>query len=829
MKLEELQNLYLATTNECSKFSATKALKERRVELDEIEKMTVVYFRTPFSTQSYEEEKPEGIFFVQKYDQLLLEKDFINFVLSHNNEDFLLLYDGYGDATYIRAFVESKENDLRVTFFGNYNGTGHLHKIAQIKNKFGTAEFEEPETFDKQITINMERNSFEIKIDKLPSRDSYYSDYQRVREFLVFNAEDRKLNLKTIMNNNLQLPGQTRILVEEGYGCYISFVVETGERATASTTERYGLNKDEFHSYYGGSGTSYFHEDDVFTGPNLSPETMERITNHITTILKNGGGVKEKFNRYSYDGTPVMTYSMIVIDNPIDSTNKRRPTYHWIKGFYNVGAIDIVELMRGELLIKDMTPINAYYLNAKNGKYCKISHALFGNIKSMMMDNDLVVDPVSLQEWTEEKSLHPELLKAIADYSARTGDKIDLLKIKLFNRIPFGSLFLEQLIKCDYAKLSIELAELITERADNMNYVCSNLGDILPDCKPEETSLGKVLNMSKPCYDLLFNESKTGTKQLNSFLTAYKAIRVFVPDGVLNKERQKLIQYYTELTNMDLNEYSCGTGRKLDIINYPEEIKSIYKMINKINNFFTPDSYNMREARRHYEEILGAYFQFKDFGWDPSSYLIFIEFGISGSEKEALDELDSREKAANEALKIYKNKIDEAIRNRKEQQYEYRKKALSKLESNKTEKTTLSKIYSVIMPSQIYGEEVVGSIEKEGNDMDHCVYRSYANDIAEGKYTVLYLRRKMRPEESLVTIGITREGRINQTFTFHDHSIDEQQAQAIVEWAKSKKGLVTFKSEHKDVQPGGWCRSVEIPDLPVPDPNWLAKLAKISD
>ena len=151
---------------------------------------------------------------------------------------------------------------------------------------------------------------------------------------------------------------------------------------------------------------------------------------------------------------------------------------------------------------------------------------------------------------------------------------------------------------------------------------------------------------------------------------------------------------------------------------------------------------------------------------------------------------------------------------------------LTKTAINK-DKTGLLEKYTICIPSQIYDASVDYSIEREGLEMDHCVYRSYANQIADGSYTVVYLRKAARPEQVLVTIGINNEGRINQTFGMHDSAITTEEAKAIAEWAKTKQGLVTFKSEHRDVTPGGWpsgCSSL-IPNLPEPDKDWLVKLA----
>ena len=609
----------------------------------------------------------------------------------------------------------------------------------------------------------------------------------------------------------LKLPGKTRIVSQVGYsGIY--YEVSTGETAMKDITTRYGIrNSADTRDY----NYRHIHFDDVFDeGADLDKATWERVSNHIKSALEGGAGNQERIGEY-YNKVSIKTKPMIVISAPIGM--HRRQTYHYIKGFLSNGTVDIVELARGELLMKDMTPVNCYYL-CSNGKYARVSHNLYADIKNTMVG--IEVDKVSFEEWNESKSMHPELLKAIT----AAGDAIKLEKVKLFNRVPFGALYLEHLIKGANYDLAENFAEYITERADNMNYVCGSLRDVLPGCNPDGTSLMKVMDMNKPCFDLLMTYSHSGT---NQFIAAYKAIKRLIPGGIVTKESEKMFRQYMELYGMDWVEYRCRTGRTVNIIDYPAEIKSIYKMINKIRNAFPVDSY---EPMRNYKEIVMAYFQFKDFGWEPADSQIFIEFGL-GDLSETRKMIRDREHAANVALSIYEDKIDELAHQRAENHYAHRMNALNKMVSTqkmaKESESGLLKKYVITAPTQIYGEDVVGSIEKEGRDMRHCVYRSYAGQIAGGTYTVLYLRSAEAPEQSLVTIGITNEGRINQTFGVDDTEITKEQAEAIVEWATQREGMVTFKSEHKDVFPGGWARGVNVPSLPEPDAEWLRKLAEI--
>ena len=789
--------------------------------IEEMSTATVVFVTDGFKAQGYDGSTSKQLYYISKNKTIYNKDQFTKLVMENPDELFMLVSDYKANEYDIWTFVDSTTNNLQLTFF-KFNGkTGTMVKIAYMRNKPGTCIWDENSiTFNPDYVKKFEKNenSYSSQQDywqmalKLKDSDACYHTTQNT--FYIIGEDDYngQKNTSNIMVEYLKLPGKTRIVSEIGYS-EIYHKVSTDETAMKDVTTRYGIrNNEDMRNYY---CYHCIHFNEVFDeGADLDKTTWERVSNHIKSVLESGAGTQERIGEYN-NKVGIKTKSMIVISAPIGM--HRRQTYHYIKGFLSNGTVDIVELARGELLMKDMTPVNCYYL-CSNGKYVRVSHGLYGDIKNTMVG--IEVDKVSFEEWNESKSIHPELLKAIT----AAGDAIKLEKVKLFNRVPFGALYLEHLIKGANYDLAENFAEYITERADNMNYVCGSLRDVLPGCNPDGTSLMKVMDMNKPCFDLLMTYSHSGT---NQFIAAYKAIKRLIPGGIVTKESEKMFRQYMELYGMDWVEYRCRTGRTVNIIDYPAEIKSIYKMINKIRNAFPVDSY---EPMRNYKEIVMAYFQFKDFGWEPADSQIFIEFGL-GDLSETRKMIRDREHAANVALSIYEDKIDELAHQRAENHYAHRMDALNKMVSTqkmaKGSKSGLLKKYAITAPTQIYGEDVVGSIEKEGRDMRHCVYRSYAGQIAEGTYTVLYLRLAKAPEQSLVTIGITNEGRINQTFGVDDSEITKEQAEAIVEWATQREGMVTFKSEHKDVFPGGWARGVNVPSLPEPDAEWLRKLAEI--
>lgn len=826
MEQIELKNLLILSTSKLP-------FQSRPIELEDMEDSVVVYYREGYEAQrlmpEFDEVRDKNNYYIPKYNIILTFAQFKDFVESHSTEKFLLVSESDDSIRDIWVFSETEPYKIKMTFFNRMGSDGYMKKLATIQNVEGTADFEPAVIFNDSLHIREMNDNYSRDAETchhfcFNNTNDYYNNINR---FHWINHEDR-VSTGDLVTKELVIPGKTRVIFSYSSGSSYRFSVKFNQLALASERERYGIRPDEVsRGYY---SQEYFHHDEIFPDAPLPIETLDRVKKHLINTLETKEGKISSLNsgRYWYynnsNDQQVIAARMLVISAPVPK--HRRPTYHYFLGVKSCGAIDVVEVARGELQMKDMTPVNVYYLNADTGNYNKISYGFFGAIRDDIIDK-CEIDKVSFTEWNEDNEDHRELLAALAEYGI--SDDLDLTKIKLLRRLPFGSLFIEQLIKTGHSSIAYSLAERITEQADNLNYNCGSLLDIFPGCNPAGNSVMEVLKMNKPCLNLLMEgtDSQIGTEY---FISKYNAIKQLVENGVLTSNNSKLVQQYMFLQELGWHKYSCGTGRTIDIVNYPDDIKSLYKMANRINNLFSDYSY---EARRFYQEITSAYFQFKDFGWNPAESLIFIEFSLGDKPRDALEMLSDREKAANKALQIYRDKINEVAHARIEQTYASRKSVLHKLESTDAlQKSDAFKNYVVIMPSQIYGLGVNGSIEKEGRDMDHCVFRQYADTIANGTYTVLYLRHKDSPEKSLVTIGINQQGRINQTYSCHDNPINQWEAEAIIAWAKSKEGLVTFQAEDRniDVLPGGWYRgpsSPVLPTLPKPNADWLKKLATV--
>ena len=91
----------------------------------------------------------------------------------------------------------------------------------------------------------------------------------------------------------------------------------------------------------------------------------------------------------------------------------------------------------------------------------------------------------------------------------------------------------------------------------------------------------------------------------------------------------------------------------------------------------------------------------------------------------------------------------------------------------------------------------------------------------------MFLRDANDPTRSLVTIGINAEGRINQTYGYYNRQITKEEAMAIIAWAKTQEGRVTFATDSgTPVQPGGWNPDVPVVALEKINRDWIIKMSK---
>lgn len=91
------------------------------------------------------------------------------------------------------------------------------------------------------------------------------------------------------------------------------------------------------------------------------------------------------------------------------------------------------------------------------------------------------------------------------------------------------------------------------------------------------------------------------------------------------------------------------------------------------------------------------------------------------------------------------------------------------------------KEYAVIIPAQ--PEDLVN----EGSSLSHCV-ASYVQDVVKEKCKILFVRKKDKPEESLLTVEV-RNGKIIQVRGFGNRNPMSEEKQFISKWAEKKQLL----------------------------------------
>ena len=784
----------------------------------------------------------ESIYYIGEIDRLFTEPQFKKYVEEHPQQNFVVWNDthmtGWGHQP--MGYVIKEPGKLEIRLY-DINKDYHYELIATVSNIRNTCKWKAPKVYSKtvkQFIINSDEDSYMQGIYYDPA--TIYDDHKENNFYLWDTTKSAYVNesIGSVMPKYIEIEGQSRIITNVRDNSF-AFEKATCNRCTDPLLSKWGAHEDLVKGYDRYQLPAYDPTEEYPDSP-IDDATKTRIWDYITDCLTQERQltVAPRYRRYCRDECEDFKFKAVtVISAP--APRHKCPTFHYIAGTKsNEGIIEILEIARGELQMKDMIPKTCYLLD-QSGKFFRVRNRLYTAIREVVVEHG-DIDQVSLQQWAEDKSLHPELLQTVAACNATSYLGLDTIKI--FNRLPFGALFMEQLIKGNKFRLAKQLADYIHTRADNMDFVCSSLKDIFPDANPEGTTLLKAFNLTKPCYDLMFeltgNESDetrgryinhkyvyTGT-YVENCIESYKLIKTYIPDGIVTSENKKML---TQFTTLKACKWVAFAG--VSIMKYPNLLKPLFKMKNRLDNCFN-NTEKQLEAKRKYEEIVTAYVKFLELGWNPEDHKIFIEFGLSGTVAENFQELSEREAAANKALKIYNDKLNEAAHKATEKKYANRLAMIEKLTAKQIVVEGLDEekhTFCVVAPSQIYGEDTINSIEKEGHDMRHCLFRQYADQIAEGRYTVVYLRDKRCPNESLVTIGITSDGRINQTYAKDDKAIDPIQASAIAKWAYSKRELVTFNSERSVVQPGGWCCGVGLPTLPAINKKWLHDLADITD
>ena len=825
------------------------------LKLEDVDKFTLIVCKTGTHLQTYHQ-MPCEIYYIEKYDRMFTPSQAKEFCDQHPEENFILVDNERAHNCSIWFYVVSQLDHLEVHCF-HVAGGGHLTKFAIFQNVFNKSKWQE---FKPLSGTNCYKITNENEAEA--ATQTYHTDspekernaacfFRKIGSsgsYRNFETDGKIINVKDsptidtgeILRQFLRLTGKTRISYDFNRDYYrdSKYKYDVGKRPEIedeSIVKRYGLpvtalKGGKYHNYSYWHGSDWMWKENETFDSTLSKEDWERAKTRLEAkLLQMDNNDEDAYAK-------VLQASILVINDPIPG--HRRPSYHYILGCRSNHITEVVELARGELLIKDMVPASVYSLT-DSGEYIEVLYDVKSTLYSLITSDNTEIDEESFNKWAEERSLHPELLRLL-NQSYFGNIRVEL--IKLFNKLPFGSLLINQLITAGYGELAIKLAEYITDRAYDFHIFCGQLSDLFPDCNDEATSLFKILDISRTTAKYLLKDADTMSAE--DFVMKFTAVHHYDGNMVLSNEAIAKVETYLELYKMNHHKYHLSWGdREFDFLNYPKLAKQVLRMFHKIEALKENGYSNSKisDITNKYNEIVTAYCSFLDYSstreteeekkrWLPENQRLFVEFSLTGTAERPLDpieELSSREKAANAALKTYQDAANAKIMAENEEKFKVRRVQINKLRSlAQFEKENLDfKGYTVMAPTQLYGLKVNGSVEQEADFLDHCLFRQYTNRMINGDYTAVWLRSRDDNTQSIITIGITKKGRIEQTRGMSDRDATPEEARAIAAWAVSKKGMVTFRSEGVDVAPGGWPKGVPVPSLPAPDPDWLEKLA----
>jgi len=98
-------------------------------------------------------------------------------------------------------------------------------------------------------------------------------------------------------------------------------------------------------------------------------------------------------------------------------------------------------------------------------------------------------------------------------------------------------------------------------------------------------------------------------------------------------------------------------------------------------------------------------------------------------------------------------------------------------------------------------------IVEEGNNNSNCV-GSYVNSVSEGKTNILFLRSRMAPRNSWVTLEVSPDNVLVQAYGTFDNNLTNEQQKLLYAWctkrniayAKNIGGAVTKDWENMDIK-----------------------------
>lgn len=518
--------------------------------------------------------------------------------------------------------------------------------------------------------------------------------------------------------------------------------------------------------------------------------------------------------RYYNDGFR-KSYVMVMTPSP---KGQRKPIGHIVIGLTDGAHFECCEFAIARTS-SSFNITDIYIRTERNG--VKAFRRCLGREMTLMKDNleGLKIIKTTLEHARNIKNRYAA--SAAIDAGEESGSAaISASTLRAVASLKFGADFVERCYRMGYTALADEICEIINYR-QAWNRITS-MTDIIPgfeeDAKSLYTCLGMPRAWGKAVFDSCVKEKgkKFSKKDLHDAamslqiawkleeaLTEGKPSEMSVPSRALEyaaiwREHLAAFGLDSGRTSADLERHWLFIAYRDDPIGMANAVRSYHRMVNKV------DKMSSRLTCKHYlTETFQAYCQLKTIGENPESHGVLFEYGLpEGDNQAAFEMIKRRCEAAQEVVKSYQAIIDEKNHEEQEARYAGYRNAVKWLECSDKE---VSEYYIFKLPTKLYGTDDPLSLQSEGTNQHNCLYGSYLNKLANGEYYVVCMRSRYNPDESLVSIGITRGMLVDQTYASHDRPISAAQAIAIKQWVAkvSSRGKGDLKLA---AHPAGWCR-----------------------
>lgn len=379
-------------------------------------------------------------------------------------------------------------------------------------------------------------------------------------------------------------------------------------------------------------------------------------------------------------------------------------------------------------------------------------------------------------------------------------------------RMKFGAEFVEWAYKMGYKNLAERVCDKVNSRSawDRV----ASMSDIIPgyqEGKSIYTCFGLPKAWGKAVFDACFKENGNEFELDDLAKASAAAQMAWELEGALTGGKQSQSSMpqraadYAAIWGNYVREFGVLGERNSDVLRafhddpiaLAEAIRSYHRMRLKLVKLGLTDS----APHRYVTETFEAYCALKCIGEDPESHGVLYEYGLPENDRKAAEGMIRRRcEAAQAVVQGFKDRIDAEARKRNE---EGLAEANAKNRWLECSDKDVSKKFVFKLPKSIYGEEEPLSIEWEGKNQRNCVFRAYQRKLASGEYTVVLMRERDNPDKSYVTIGINKNGVVDQTYGYGDSQIEPVAAVGIRAWMRKVnsrgKGSIRFSGN-----PGGW-------------------------